>query len=111
MPGADAEHESIRYAGGRVLRRTPLFSSITSTSPRGSDPSKASSAESFAPELERALPQAGFPRQRMKWNMAKNDTVMRIYYKVTKFPHMQVSEQRVADQYYIKKYSNEAQQN
>lgn len=124
--GAGAGRDSMRDTGGRVLRRrAPVVQETTAQSPpqtriESRTPPRAPPAEGAAQELQPALTQAGLRRQRMKWTIVMNETIMRIFYKVTNlgqevvgyrqqlhaefcrvFPNVQVSEQRVADQYRV----------
>uniref|UniRef100_A0A6P7FIA7 Uncharacterized protein LOC114328223 n=1 Tax=Diabrotica virgifera virgifera TaxID=50390 RepID=A0A6P7FIA7_DIAVI len=115
----------MRDVGGRVLRRrAPVIQSATAQpqpQPQASQtPTRAPPAEGAALDHQPALTQAGRPRQRMKWTVSINENILRFYYKVTNlgqetigyrqqlyaefcrtYPDIQVSEQRVSDQYRV----------
>ncbi|XP_050502317.1 uncharacterized protein LOC126881795 [Diabrotica virgifera virgifera] len=116
----------MRDVGGRVLRRrAPVTQTATAQQqeqqPQASQTTaRAPLAEGAAPEHQPALTQAGRPRQRMKWTVSINESILRFYYKVTnlgqetigyrqqlyaefcrEYPDIQVSEQRVSDQYRV----------
>ena len=124
VSGADAGHDSMRTVGGRVLTRRAPATQTTTAEPNhqreGHTRPRAPPAEGAAQEYQPALTQAGRPRQRLKWTMSMNETVVRLYYKVTElernlagyrqrlhaefcifYPNITVTEQRVADQYRV----------
>ena len=126
MSGAGAGHDSMRTVGGRALRRRAPVMQETTAPPQpqaahdGQTQTRAQPAEGAAQETQPALTQAGLPRQRLKWTPAMNESIMRIFFKVTnlgqqmigyrqqlhvefcrKYPDMNVTEQRVADQYRV----------
>lgn len=125
MSGAGAGHDSMRGVGGRALRRrTPVVQQATASQTQPHTESQTTTAappaEGAAQEFQPATTQAGLPRRRMKWTTSMNETIMRIFYKITnlgqeiigyrqqlhaefcrKYPNIEVSEQRVADQYRV----------
>ncbi|CAH2019900.1 unnamed protein product [Acanthoscelides obtectus] len=112
----------MRDVGGRVLRRrAPVVQEATAPQQSGSQTTtSATAAESAAQESQPVLTQAGLPRRRIKWTVSMNESIMRIFYKVTnlgretigyrprlhtafcsEYPEIKVSQQRVADQYRV----------
>ncbi|CAH2016975.1 unnamed protein product [Acanthoscelides obtectus] len=122
ISGAGAGYDSMRDVGGRVLRRrAPVVQEATAPQQSGSQTTtSATAAESAAQESQPVLTQAGLPRRRIKWTVSMNESIMRIFYKVTnlgretigyrprlhtafcsEYPEIKVSQQRVADQYRV----------
>lgn len=121
--GATAGSDSMRDGGGRLLnRRAPAGSPEETTADNNqcrhptSSPQHSTAAESVSQVMPETT-KAGKVRQRMKWTSEINEYIMRCYYRITnlesdatsyrqqlyldfqqKFPNINVTEQRIADQ-------------